>query len=97
MVEPAPLSRHVNDRGLAVFSHIFDRLGQRLGLEDHPRPATIGRIVNRLVLVFGVVPKIVRHHLGKPGLNRTPGDALMNRIHYQVGEDRDNIKPQGSS
>ena len=87
--ERPPAGGKQDDRRLGTNG--VDGLEKRLWLHDHTRPSAVGRVVDRAVLVMGVVAK-VDEPVFHPARRLCPGwNAQPQRPGKKFGKDRDDV------
>ena len=100
MRQRAPLRREKNDSLPRIAERLrvgrarqrFDRLKDRLGLQDHPVAAAERPVVHHLVPVVRPAAQVVRRYLDQPGRARPPHDAEVEHPPEELREDGDDVK-----
>ncbi len=94
--EAAP-GRIQEDHPRVGTAHCLDRGCQGLGFENHPAPASEGRLIGHLVTPARKVAQVVDRDVDKAALPRPPDDGFAERALHHSGEERDDVDLHSSS
>src|SRR5439155_9115271 len=96
LIEQSALCGHKDDVP-AISLRRPDRARERLGLQYHPGPATVGRVVDNVMAVGRPLADVMHRELDLARGPRSRHDALCERALEHLREEREYVDPRGHS